>query len=328
MMNSLFPWHQAQWTQLQLARQQDRLPHALLLTGMEGLGKLAFARQLAASLLCGSAAEDGTPCGSCRDCQLVSAGNHPDLRQISPLEGSRQIKIEAIRELVAGSSFSVQEGQHRIFLFAPAEAMTRGAANALLKTLEEPVSGTRLILLSAQISQLPVTIRSRCQLVRFSPPPLTVGQQWVSHQLQCNDECAQELLSLAAGAPIKAAALAEEGVREQYALLLDDFIELSRGGLAVSEVAEKWLKQEQLSRLLDYLALWLLAIVRRNMANRTPTSVNSPLQSLGKKLDLNTTYRLLDRLFEIKRREINNLNSQLALESILLEWRQVVNGAR
>lgn len=159
-----FVGHREIHRQLEEWRQAGRLPHALMFLGPEGIGKSLVARHLAAALLC---SEKRGPCGACRSCQLFAKDQHPDLFELKP-EGGR-IKIESIRELKRSFNLPPLVSNARVVLIAEAQAMNAAAANALLKTLEEPPSATYFILGSHAAGWVPRTILSRCQKIRFSP---------------------------------------------------------------------------------------------------------------------------------------------------------------
>ncbi|WP_456406493.1 DNA polymerase III subunit delta' [Thiolapillus sp.] len=324
-MNDLLPWHLKTWNHIQEARRQNRLPHALLITGALGLGKARFARQLAESLLCEQPQEHGLACGHCRQCQLLHAQSHPDLRMIVPEEGKAQIGIDAVRALVAGNTLSVGRNAYRVFIIDPAESMGRAAANALLKTLEEPIEGTLIVLLSARIDRLPITIRSRCQLLKLAAPAEDDAIAWIESNTPAGAGKAAQLLQLANGAPLRAPDLIESGALEKHNRLLDDFVAIAMGKTSAVQVSEVWLKENQPAQLLVYMASWLMAVIRQKMIPQAETAFPG-LQSLLERLDLRLAYRLLDKLYETERASMNNLNPQLALESILLEWSRVANG--
>ncbi len=310
--------------QLQRSRQQNRLPHALLLAGAAGLGKSRFARSLAQSILCEQPGEQGEACGKCRQCLLLQAENHPDLRVVTPAEDSHVIRIDAIRELASGNTLSVGDGGFRIFIIEPAHAMGQGAANALLKTLEEPIAGTLMLLVTSAPDRLPVTIRSRCQLLRFSPPDRQTGLAWLQQSGLSATE-AGEALELAAGAPLRALELATGGALEPYRLLREGLQSLLLGQDTAVSLAEAWLKEKELDSLLLFLSSEIMDVIRGKRHQEGKKAV-SPLQSLHEWVDLKELYRLLDRLTDTRRAGSNNLNAQLALESVLLQWSRITKG--
>lgn len=154
----------SQWQLLQSAFAQNRLSHAYLLSGAAGLGKTNFARAFASFLLC----EKNTTCGKCRGCLLMQAESHPDFLLIKPEEKSHSIKIDQIRAMSQKTTHTAHCGGYQVVVIAPADAMPMQAANALLKTLEEPSGKIIIFLIDDQKSVLPATIVSRCQKIFFS----------------------------------------------------------------------------------------------------------------------------------------------------------------
>lgn len=184
---SLPPWLQESWRSLSERLSQQRLPHALLLSGAAGLGKRALADALVSSTLCERRSSDGYACGSCRSCHLIAAGSHPDRVHLSfelrdDGKPRTEIVIEQIRTLSQRLSLSSQFGGMQMVIIDPADRMNASAANALLKTLEEPSASTIIVLISDQPSRLPATIRSRCQRVQFNLPERSAALEWLAGQ--------------------------------------------------------------------------------------------------------------------------------------------------
>jgi DNA polymerase-3 subunit delta' len=151
-MTERFPWHEAQWQRIEAMRAGGRLPHALMLRGLRGLGKAAFAQRLAAILLCESSPP---PCDECRGCRLMAAGNHPDFLKVQPEEDKQTIGIDQIRALIDRLVLTTRYQGYKMVIVDPAEAMTPQAANTLLKTLEEPPGAALFILVAHQSGLLP-----------------------------------------------------------------------------------------------------------------------------------------------------------------------------
>lgn len=184
---SLPPWLQESWRSLSERLAQQRLPHALLLSGAAGLGKRALADVLVSATLCERRSSDGFACGSCRSCHLIAAGSHPDRVHLSfelrdDGKPRTEIVIEQIRTLSQRLSLSSQFGGMQMVIIDPADRMNASAANALLKTLEEPSASTIIVLISDQPSRLPATIRSRCQRVQFNVPERSAALEWLAGQ--------------------------------------------------------------------------------------------------------------------------------------------------
>ncbi len=319
-----FFWQESAWRRLMEDRGADRLSHALLFHGPAGLGKSLLAERFAWSLLCHQPDESGQPCGHCRACQLLAAGTHADFQRVAPEEEKRNIQIDAIRVLQQQSTLAVEEGKHRLFLIDPAEAMTMAAANALLKTLEEPPAGVHLLLVSSHPERLPITIRSRCQQVALRPPSGTDAARWLERQVGLSSEQLELLLAIAGGAPLTALRLADSEERNRWRQFLDDFTALSQGRGSASGVAESWLESSSLENLLQMLTTWLLALLRLSMSGDTSHPLAHLLASAGMASPAPMAlHRLLDKLLESQRRLNRNPNPQMVLESLLIEWQRV-----
>ena len=318
---SLLPWHAAAWDRLQRARQAGRLPHALLLSGAAGLGKRHLARLFARGLLCESPAEAGLPCGNCRACRLFAGGNHPDFRRLEPAEEGKAIRVDAVRELCATSTVKAHFGGYKLFVIDPADRMNVQAANSLLKTLEEPVPWTLLILIAEQTSALPATIRSRCQSVPLRPPGRELGDQWLRGRVQTGDPAL--LLALAGGAPLAALALDDETLLAERLRVLEDLSRVGGGGEDPVAVAERWTRLD-VTRVLRWWSGWVVDILRLKSDADTKELFNPDqrrrLREQADRLEFKQTHRLLDMIYEAGRGLEWNLNSHLMLERLLLAW--------
>ena len=157
--------------QLRMAIERDRLPHALLFCGEEGIGKKSVARVLAAALLCDTGEETGQTCGECQNCRLNKAGTHPDYSEICPEGGAtlKSIKIDKIRRLRQQASSYATMAKRRVFVVDDAHLMNETAQNALLKTIEEPEGNVNFIFVTNTPGMLLKTIVSRCISVNFYP---------------------------------------------------------------------------------------------------------------------------------------------------------------
>jgi len=197
-----------------LAGRLERLPHALLVFGPRGVGKLALAERAAQLLLCESS--NKRPCGSCDGCRWFLGGNHPDFRRLEPEtlwseppeKPSMEIKLDQVRELADFLYLGSHRGGRRIALVHPAEDMNVHAANALLKGLEEPPAGAVFVLVSHRPARLLPTVRSRCVAVPVPLPPQEPALQWLAAQGVAE---AQRWLAYAGGAPLRALEYAADG---------------------------------------------------------------------------------------------------------------------
>ena len=176
-MSALAPWQQRVHDQLQGALAAGRLGHGLLFTGPAGIGKAEVARRLARQLL-----TQGSEAAAARSAQLIDAGTHPDLMEVSFIANKTgdklrtEIVIEQVRRISQQLSLTPQYGIAQVVIVDPADAINGAAANALLKTLEEPAPGRFLWLISSEPARLPATIRSRCQQASRAGRPVVVGR--------------------------------------------------------------------------------------------------------------------------------------------------------
>jgi len=240
------------------AIRQGRLPHALLLAGPAGVGKKALALAAARRLLC--EAEGDEPCGACAACRRASRGLHPDLMFVAP-EGTA-IKIEAVRELVRQIAGRPFEAAARAFVVDDAHLMTEQAANALLKSLEEPPPTSHVFLVSASPQGLLPTIRSRCQWLRFGPLPPTVLEGHLVQEHGLSPEEARLRVSVAGGSLGAALSFDAAG----YRALRDDMLEVLESLEALEPVG----RMEAAERLADLedlpLGLTALRALLRDVA--------------------------------------------------------------
>src|SRR6185437_12525925 len=170
-------WLGPEIARLRSAYASGRLSHALLIHEAPGVGGEWLAGWAARLVLCSNRAE--APCERCASCQRAAQEQHPDLALVRPLDTSTQIRIEQVRELSAELALTAHQGGYKVGILSPADSMNRFAANALLKTLEEPSQGTLLILVVSQPSRLPATILSRCQRVRVRAPEQAEAIGWL-----------------------------------------------------------------------------------------------------------------------------------------------------
>jgi DNA polymerase III subunit delta' len=248
------PWQIDHWLRVNTQWTQGRLPHSLLLTGPAGVGKRHFARATSARLLCNHGPDEAPACGRCRDCLQLAAGSHPDFRYVGPESPEAPIKIDQIRELSGFLMHTSQRNRVKIVILEPADRLNINAANALLKTLEEPPATSLLLLVSTAPGRLPATVRSRCQRLAFALPPRSEAHAWLS---KASPETADTelLLRLARGAPLLAREWADAGLLAQRRALFEAWKALLIGRLAPEAFAESCLEgllQRNLGWLLDW----------------------------------------------------------------------------
>src|SRR5439155_24082302 len=220
----MHPWNEPIFEALK--RTRERLPHALLVHGPRGVGKLALAERLAQLLLCEHADPAARPCGTCDGCRWYLGGNHPDFRRLEPEaiakappdteteeEGSETparrtkqpslfITVDQVRALASFLNLRSHRGALRVALLHPAEDLyLPNAANALLKSLEEPPAGAMFILVSHRPARLLPTARSRCVAIPVPVPPREAALAWLA---SAKGQSAARWLAFAGRAPLHA----------------------------------------------------------------------------------------------------------------------------
>ncbi len=267
----IYPWLKTQWQLFLQQKIQTRVPHAILLKGVEGLGKRSFADQMAASLLCENNMT-GEACGHCHSCQLFLAGSHPDHIVIEPEEAGKQIKIEQIRRLKDKQELTPTVSKWKTVIISPADSMNINANNSLLKLLEEPQQNTLLILIVVRPALLPITIVSRCQKLTLSAPEPAVTISWLQQQSSFLESEIVPLLPLANGAPLKMMSMLEQGVATIIEQVDRDFNLLLAGDVNPVSLAKDWQQYDVLMVFNHLQNLIQRRIVKdQNESNRVKT---------------------------------------------------------
>jgi DNA polymerase-3 subunit delta' len=228
------PWQRELWGQLEQQLEGGQLPHALLLSGPPDIGKRRLALALARKLLCHEPV-DGMNCGQCHACHLSAGGTHGDLCWLEPEEKSRVIKIDQVRAVVEFANKTANFGRRKVIVLAPADSMNNNAANALLKSLEEPAAETYLILACNRLQGVPATIRSRCQIRKLATPAPGAALDWLD--LTTGDRAlSEQLLTMAEGRPMLAESLHLSGGAAQLSALRQALHGLMSGQGGIAEV--------------------------------------------------------------------------------------------
>jgi len=317
-----YPWQAGLWQQL-AGRTQHA--HAYLLHGPVGIGKRALAERLAALLLCQRPAAEGA-CGACKSCLLLAAGTHPDHYVLEPEEVDKAIRVDQVRDLVGFVTQTAQLAGRKVVLLEPAEAMNLNAANALLKSLEEPSGDTVLLLISHQPSRLLPTIKSRCVQQACPLPGREASLAWLETALPAlAPEAREELLALAAGSPLAAAKLHGQGVLELRALVVDGVKKLLKQQQSPSQLADAW-NALPLLLVFDWFNEWAYLILRHQMTGDDEAlgaaDMRKVVQYLAQKAPRGKVLALQDWLLAHRQKVLAkaNLNRALLLEALLVQW--------
>lgn len=265
MISSVYPWQESAWHTYQQQVQQERVPHAILLTGVDGLGKHDLALYMAASRLCSAPNDNAAACGQCHSCQLYLANTHPDHQLVMPEEGSLMIKVDQIRDLKEKQSLTASVSHWKTIVISPADALNTNAFNSLLKMLEEPQKNTMIILVTSQVTKLPITVRSRCQLQHLTAPQKDKALAWLAAQQADQKENHVELLTLALGAPLATIALAGSDWLTDSQQLKKDFYALLTARADPTALSKKW-KDKDINLIFRQLQYWTNGMLQSHYA--------------------------------------------------------------
>ena len=308
-MSTFSPWQQRAFDQTVAALDAGRLGHGLLICGPAGLGKREVALALADHVLARGDAAHAT-----RTRQLITAGTHPDLQLVSFIPNKSgdklrtEIVIEQVREITDKLALTPQYGVAQVVIVDPADAINRSAANALLKTLEEPQPGRYLWLISSDPARLPQTIRSRCQRLEFKLPPQHEALAWLQQQGH-SEASAREALDAARGHPGQADNwLREDGLslRREVGRELE---QLAAGKTGAVELAQKWCGDDNAALRLRFAADLALA-----QASTDALTTPERLHKLAAWFDAANRTRDLLR---------TTVRADLAVVELLLAWNKV-----
>ena len=321
----LYPWLQQQWKQSLSYVEGQRLAHAILISGPSAIGKLEFCMSLMQRMNCTQPTMENFACGECNNCLLFKARTHPDIRLINVEEINDQIKVDDIREINDFISLSRQKGAYKIVCINCADHMNINAANALLKTLEEPPANSILFLISHRPDRLLATIKSRCQGWRFNTPEKNEALLWLKQQ---NDDVDWDtLLSVSGNRPLLALEQYTTGLGEERAMYYKDIDQLMSRKQKVTELSAK-LQNEELEKLVTWQQAWCADLIRCHYI-KEPITLENPdirrsLHSLIGRVDLQSLFQYFDKLIELHRFSKAPLNRRLFIEDMLIRCQEIL----
>ena len=322
------------------------LPHALLFTGTEGVGKQAAAVALAMACNCqrelpefkaehrsGQAPVNSSgefnlltmdACGVCKSCRKIAAGNHPDIIRIQPI--GPFIKIGQIRALLQTLAMKPYEAITRVAILSEAQAMNAAASNALLKILEEPPSRSMLVLTATQKSDLLPTIVSRCQHVGFNPIPDEKIAAWLKNKHGLEQQAADILAVMANGSFSRAQMMVKNNWLQRRKWVIEEMAHLSLQPIShLFALAEKLSKEkEALAQSLEIIKVWFrdLIINQYDAGKIINRDVADKIETASQKNNLSDLLSKVDAVQKTQNRLAANTNLRLTLESLLIQLAQ------
>lgn len=292
--------------------------HAYLLTGAMGLGKRTFAKVLACALFCMS---EDKPCGVCEACRRVMAGNEPDVLEVYP-EGGKQIPVNTVREVIGTVSQHAFGSGFRVVIIEPVEKMNAAGQNALLKSLEEPLSNVVFLLLTHEFSATLGTIASRCVRVKMTPWPDELMKQALMDEGYAEADI-RRILPLSGGNMGTALSLISGGDDdEETKNFVRAALSLHSDASAVAVSTRLKDAREKSDQLLDALEraihqtlLWKTGMVDANALNAFPES----WQRIGEKITLKSLNTMLEAIFEARRLRLGQVNWQSTVDQLMIK---------
>ncbi|MDA9004013.1 hypothetical protein N9J26_00830 [bacterium] len=309
MLSKPYPWQQPIW------ERSDTLAPVSLFAGQAGIGKYHLLCALAFRAMC---EESHGPCLQCRHCRLNMAGTHPDFFKVIPEEPGKMIKIDAIRELISFAEKTPQLSDKKVIVLGPVESLTVNAANALLKTLEEPSASTYILLYTHSISQVMATIRSRCQLQLLPAPTMEQGAQWL--KAHYDEGVVKQAILLAPQSPLTVQQYIEDDWCQVIEVLT---VALNPGSNKTVLDVGRTLMEHDLATIVDlWITLTQIWLKRYIHSESLSMPSLSGVDRWPKPIS-DAAFDFYDQLLSHKKQLISgaNPNKQLLLEDLLIAWR-------
>jgi len=303
---------------------RDRLAHAYLFVGPEGVGKATVARLLGAATLCREPEESERPCGKCLACGKIQRSNHPDFHVVAPAEGKRWIRIDQIRELQAALALRPFEADRRVVIIDCAESMNESAQNAFLKTLEEPPPGTLIVMVAPGAHHLLPTIVSRCRIERLGPLKTEHIVKIMIEERGLDEEHASLVAGLSAGSVGTALAMDSDFAQRIRPAILRRVADIS---MSKDIDPEKILGVTKQLDMLGDDSLALIRIMLTDVASKkmgrgriSNFDMSDLIDQLAQRWSAQDIVVRFDRTLEAQAGLARNLNRALVFENLLLSF--------
>ena len=305
------PWFTVACGEVSAAIAADRLAHGLLFHEDPGAGGMELARWIAQRVNCREPSR--APCGECQECRWIAADQHPDVTRLSPEGDSKQITIQVVRDLAADLSLTAHGRGYKIAIFQPAEAMNVFAANALLKTLEEPPKRTLVLLVTSQPSRLLPTLRSRCSRLRLAGPAREVAANYLEGARGAGPW--SEALAATGAGPFTLMDSDPTALAQLRNDTIDTLRDIGSGTLRPPAVAERWAKDE-LSIRLSCLESWVTDRILESAPIRDVTHLSGA--ALPPKIC--RLFEFSDAIRDMRKLAHTPINKTMAVEALLWRW--------
>ncbi len=313
------PWLLGHWQDVYKRHEQGSLPHALLFTGMPGIGKKQFVRFVAEALLCRHTNAQTGACGQCDACAQIQAGAHAELKVLNPEGAAMNIKVDAVRDLVVWLQLSAPRDQYRVALLDTADAMNHNAANSLLKTLEEPGERAVLILAADKPGSLPATVRSRCQSTNLTLRDQPAAINWLTEQ--GISDAAEQLVHANVGPLVLVERNSGEWQASRQALQkawLDLFLMRASIGKIVDSVSDL-----PTTQCLSHFSHWAMLANKKhlNLPIGADPATTELVSEVHQGLDSEQWFSLYDRMQALYRSDSASFKTQTVLEGLFADIR-------
>jgi DNA polymerase-3 subunit delta' len=304
-------WFDAPRGEVNAAIAAGRLAHGLLIHEDPGAGGLLFARWVAKRMNCRNPSR--APCDECQECRWIDADQHPDVTLLAPEGESTQILIQSVRDLAADLALTSHGRGYKVAIIAPAEAMNVFAANALLKTLEEPPKRTMVLLVSSQPSRLLATLRSRCSRLRLAGPTREVAAAYLESARGAG--AWSEALAATGAGPFVLLDADPAALAQLRSDTIATVTDIGNGNLQPPAIAERWAKGELAIRL-SCLESWVTERILESASIRDVTHLSgAPLPTKICRL-----FEFSDAIRDMRKQAHTSINKTMAVEALLWQW--------